>query len=227
MTTVVWPSNGSSSLYRFLSGTLLSLSTFVFCYLVALPARVCAENRPEAPSVSTLKKGVLLVAHPSLLDPNFQQTVVLVCEHGAEGTLGVIINRPTAVPLSEALPNMSVLKGTSYVLFAGGPVQPDGILMLFRVVEAPDQLRKVLDRVYLGLSREVLERIITKPNPTETFRAYAGYAGWAPGQVEFEMAMGSWAVVSADPSSIFDKAPETLWEEMVEATQAPRVIRQE
>jgi putative transcriptional regulator len=122
---------------------------------------------------------------------------------------------------------MSVLKGTSYVLFAGGPVQPDGILMLFRVVEAPDQLRKVLDRVYLGLSREVLERIITKPNPTETFRAYAGYAGWAPGQVEFEMAMGSWAVVSADPSSIFDKAPETLWEEMVEATQAPRVIRQE
>jgi putative transcriptional regulator len=226
MTTVVWPSN-VSSLYRFLSGTLLSLSTFVFCYLVALPARVCAENRPEAPSVSTLKKGVLLVAHPSLLDPNFQQTVVLVCEHGAEGTLGVIINRPTAVPLSEALPNMSVLKGTSYVLFAGGPVQPDGILMLFRVVEAPDQLRKVLDRVYLGLSREVLERIITKPNPTETFRAYAGYAGWAPGQVEFEMAMGSWAVVSADPSSIFDKAPETLWEEMVEATQAPRVIRQE
>jgi putative transcriptional regulator len=226
MTTVVWPSN-VSSLYRFLSGTLLSLSTFVFCYLVALPERVCAENRPEAPSAATLKKGVLLVAHPSLMDPNFQQTVVLVCEHGAEGTLGVIINRPTAVPLSEALPSVSVLKGTSYVLFAGGPVQPDGILMLFRVVEAPDQLRKVLDRVYLGLSREVLERVITKPNPTETFRAYAGYAGWAPGQVEFEMAMGSWAVVSADPSSIFDKAPETLWEEMVEAIQAPRVIRQE
>ena len=226
MTTVVWPSN-VSSLYRFLSGTLLSLSTFIFCYLVALPEHVCAENRSEAPPAATLKKGVLLVAHPSLMDPNFQQTVVLVCEHGADGTLGVIINRPTAVPLSEALPSVSVLKGTSYVLFAGGPVQPDGILMLFRVVEVPDQLRKVLDRVYLGLSREVLERVITKPNPTETFRAYAGYAGWAPGQVEFEMAMGSWAVVSADPSSIFDKAPETLWEEMVEAIQAPRVIRQE
>lgn len=226
MTTVVRPSD-CSSLCRLLPGTLLSLSALISFYLIGLPELVLAENKPEVPSTSAIKKGVLLVAHPSLMDPNFQQTVVLVCEHGAEGTLGVIINRPTAVPLSEALPNVSVLKGTSYVLFAGGPVQPDGILMLFRVVEAPDRLRKILERVYLGLNREILERVITDPQPTETFRAYAGYAGWAPGQVEFEMAMGSWAVIPADPSSIFDKAPETLWAEMVEAIQAPRVIRLE
>jgi putative transcriptional regulator len=81
--------------------------------------------------------------------------------------------------------------------------------------------------VYLGLHQETLERVITKPQPTETFRAYAGYTGWAPGQLEFEMAMGSWAVIPADPTSIFDKAPETLWAEMVEAIQAPRVIRLE
>jgi putative transcriptional regulator len=226
MTTVARPGS-SSTLCRFLSGSLLALSTIVSCDFLGLPECALAENRPVVPSPSALKKGVLLVAHPSLTDPNFRQTVVLVCEHGAEGTLGVIINRPTAVLLSEALPNVSVLKGTSYVLFAGGPVQPDGILMLFRVAEEPDQLRKVLERVYLGLSREILERVITKPNPTETFRAYAGYAGWAPGQLEFEMAMGSWAVTPADPSSIFDKMPETLWTELVEAMQAPRVIRYE
>ncbi len=226
MTTVARPGS-SSTLYRFLSGSLLALSTVIPCYLVGLPECVLAEDRPAAPSTSAIKKGVLLVAHPSLMDPNFRQAVVLVCEHGAEGTLGVIINRPTAVPLSEALPNVSILKGTSYVLFAGGPVQPDGILMLFRVAEAPDQLRKVLERVYLGLSREILERVIMKPNPTETFRAYAGYAGWAPGQLEFEMAMGSWAAMPADPSSIFDKMPDTLWMELVEAMQAPRVIRYE
>lgn len=216
-----------SFLCRLLPGALLSLSTLISSYLIGLPELVLAENKPEVLSTLAIKKGVLLVAHPSLMDPNFQQTVVLVCEHGAEGTLGVIINRPTAVPLSEALPNVSVLKGTSYVLFAGGPVQPDGILMLFRVVDAPDRLRKILERVYLGLNREILERVITDPHPTETFRAYAGYAGWAPGQVEFEMAMGSWAVIPADPTSIFDKAPETLWAEMVEAIQAPRVIRLE
>lgn len=226
MTTVVRP-NHVSFLCRLLPGALLSLSALISSYLIGLPELVFAENKPEVPSARAVKKGVLLVAHPSLMDPNFQQTVVLVCEHGAEGTLGVIINRPTEVPLSEALPNVSVLKGTSYVLFAGGPVQPDGILMLFRVADAPDRLRKILDHVYLGLNREILERVITDPHPTETFRAYAGYAGWAPGQVEFEMAMGSWAVIPADPSSIFDKAPETLWAEMVEAIQAPRVIRQE
>ncbi len=221
--------------YRFLSGSLFSLSAIIWCYLVALPGLALAGDAagsPSAPAITptitpTITKGVLLVAHPSLMDPNFRQTVVLVCEHGAEGTLGVIINRPTALPLSEALPGVSVLQGTSYVLFAGGPVQPDGILMLFRVVDAPDQLRKVLERVYLGLSREILERVITKPHPTETFRAYAGYSGWARGQLEFEMAMGSWAVVPADPSSIFDKTPETLWEELVEALQAPRVIKQD
>lgn len=225
--TTVGRSSDFSFLYRLLPGALLSLSALVSSYLVGLPDLVLAENKPEVPSTFALKKGVLLVAHPSLTDPNFQQTVVLICEHEAEGTLGVIINRPTAVPLSEALPNVSVLKGTSYVLFAGGPVQPDGILMLFRIVEAPERMRKVIERVYLGLHQETLERVITKPQPTETFRAYAGYTGWAPGQLEFEMAMGSWAVIPADPTSIFDKAPETLWAEMVEAIQAPRVIRLE
>lgn len=226
MTTVVRP-RLLAFLHRALPGSLRSLSALALCWLVALPAPAFAQAQSAAPSAPAVQKGVLLVAHPSLSDPNFHQTVVLICEHGAEGTLGVIINRPTPVLLSEALPSVSVLKGTSYVLFAGGPVQPEGILMLFRVTEASDRLRKVLDHVYLGLNREILERVITRPNPTETFRAYAGYAGWAPGQLEFEMAMGSWAVTQADPSSIFDKAPETLWAEMIEVLQAPRVIRRD
>lgn len=224
MATVVRSSH-ALSLRRVVPGLLRSLSTLLLCALVALPASVLAQPSPHRPSVPAIARGLLLVAHPNLTDPNFQQTVVLICEHGAQGTLGIILNRPTAVLLSEALPNVSVLKGTSYVLFAGGPVRPEAVLMLFRVVEAPDRLREVLAHVYLGSSRDVLERVITKPNPTETFRAYAGYAGWAPGQLEFEMAMGSWALIEADPSSIFDKAPETLWEEMTEALQAPRVIR--
>jgi putative transcriptional regulator len=226
MTTVVRP-RAVSSLCRLLPGPLRALPALIVYSLVVLPALVLAQAWPLASTAPAIAKGVLLVAHPSLVDPNFRQTVVLVCEHGAEGTLGVVINRPTPLLLSEALPGVSVLKGTSYVLFAGGPVQPDGILMLFRMTEAPDQLKKVLDHVYLGLNRDILERVITKPNPTETFRAYAGYAGWAPGQLEFEMAMGSWAVTPADPSSIFDKAPETLWDEMIESVRAPRVIRQD
>lgn len=213
-----------SFLSRFSPGSVRVLPTLVCVFLLSVPDVVLAERTATDPSAPVVKKGVLLVAHPNLMDPNFRETVVLICEHGPEGTLGIVLNRPTGLLLSEALPDVSVLKGTSYELFLGGPVQPDGILMLFRLVDQPGSLKNILENVYLGLSREALERVITRPRPTETFRAYAGYAGWAPGQLEFEMAMGSWAVVPADSSSIFDKAPETLWSEMIETVLAPRVI---
>ena len=71
----------------------------------------------------SVKKGVLLVASPSLEDPNFRQAVVLIVEHGPEGTLGLILNRSTKLLLSDALPDITVLKRTSYRLFAGGPVE--------------------------------------------------------------------------------------------------------
>jgi putative transcriptional regulator len=151
--------------------------------------------------------------------------VVLICEHGPDGTLGLILNQPTGVLLADVLPGLPVLKGTTYVLFKGGPVEPDRIIMLFRLTGPPGPLKNIFENVYLGSSREALERVITNPQPTETFRAYAGYAGWVPGQLEFEIATGAWATVPAESSSvIFDKAPEAIWTEMMELLQAPRVI---
>lgn len=170
-------------------------------------------------------KGVFLVASPTLLDQNFLQSVVLICEHGPEGTLGIIVNRPTDLLLSEALPQISVLRGTSYVLFAGGPVQPGGVLMLFRVTKAPQGARPVMEGIYFGGDLDTLTRVITQPQPTETFRAFAGYAGWAPGQLEAELASGSWGVVQADSFSIFDKDPAYLWGDLVEALRTPGPIR--
>lgn len=169
-------------------------------------------------------RGVFLVASPNLTDPNFRQAVVLICEFGPAGTLGLIVNRPTNVPLSEAMPYVSVLKGKSDVLFLGGPVQPSSILMLFRVSREPASARRIFEGVYLGGNMDTLERVITRPEPTEAFRAYAGYAGWAPGQLEFEMALGSWATVQADARSIFEKESASLWPDMLRALSAPRVI---
>jgi putative transcriptional regulator len=170
-------------------------------------------------------KGVFLVASPNLADPNFRQTVILICEHGPDGTLGVVVNRPTNLLLSEVLPTVAVLKGTTYFLYSGGPVQPGGILILFRVTREPTRTRRVMEGVYLGADLNALDRVITRPQPTETFRAFAGYAGWAPGQLEFEMTMGSWATVRADSASIFDKDPADLWSDLVEVLRAPRTIR--
>src|SRR5689334_24759793 len=94
------------------------------------PAAAAPEFSP-----SSVERGVFLVASPSLNDPNFRQTVVLVLEHGPEGTLGVILNRTTEVLLSEALPDVGALKGTTHRLFAGGPVQLNIMLLLSRLTE--------------------------------------------------------------------------------------------
>jgi putative transcriptional regulator len=195
----------------FLLGGLLTV-------LHALPALAIMEFAP-----SSVGKGVLLVASPSLEDPNFRQAVVLVVEHGPGGTVGLILNRSTNVLLSKALPDITVLKGTSYRLFAGGPVEPTRFLLLLRLKEPPADARPVFDGVYVGGTPKVLERIITQAKPTETFRAFAGFAAWAPRQLEAEMLLGAWATLPPDSIGIFDKDPAVLWSDCLSRMQAPRV----
>jgi putative transcriptional regulator len=205
------PTGARRAIASFLLGGLLTV-------LHAVPALAGMEFAP-----SSVGKGVLLVASPSLNDPNFREAVVLIVDHGPEGTLGLILNRSTNVPLSKALPDIAALKGTSYRLFAGGPVEPTRLLLLFRLKEPPADARSVFDGVYVGGTR-VLERIITQAKPTETFRAFAGYAGWAPGQLGYEMLQGGWAILPPDSIGIFDIDPSTLWLDCLSRLQAPRVI---
>ena len=173
---------------------------------------------------SSVKKGMLLVASPFLEDPNFHETVVLIVEHGSDGTIGLVLNRSTRVLLSEALPEIAVLKGTAYQLFAGGPVAPTRLFMLFRLKEAPANVRPVFDGVYVGGTPDVLERIITQAKPTEAFRAFAGSAGWAPGQLGSEMLQGAWGVLPPDTFTIFDQDPATLWQDCIDRLRAPSVV---
>ena len=193
----------------------------LFILMVILPDAKAFAGSETAPSA--VAKGVLLVASPSLNDPNFQQTVVLILEHGAEGTLGLILNRATNMLLSEALPGVAALKGTTHRLYAGGPVQRTVVLLLSRLKEPQPDMRSVFDSVYVGGTPEVLERIIRQATPTDRFRVFAGYAGWGPGQLGFEMLQGSWAVLPPE-SNLFDRDPDTLWRDSLARLQAPRVI---
>jgi len=206
------PTGTRKVIASFLLGGLLTV-------LHAVPALAGMEFSP-----SSVGKGVLLVASPSLDDPNFRQAVVLVVEHGPEGTVGLILNRSTNILLSKALPDITVLKGTSYRLFAGGPVEPSRLLLLFRLKEPPADARLVFDGVYVGGTSQVLERIITQAKPTETFRAFAGFAGWAPRQLEAEMLLGAWGILPPDSFSTFDQDPAKLWPDCLSRLQAPRVI---
>jgi putative transcriptional regulator len=162
-----------------------------------------------------LGKGIFLIAAPSLRDPNFRQTVVLLCEHGPEGALGVVVNRPTAMSISEALPQVPIIEGSGHVLYAGGPVQTNQVMLLYKGDEFPENAHPVFDGVCLGGDMGMVERILTKAGTQETFRAYLGYSGWGPGQLESEMKAGSWLTLPADPKLVFEKDPARIWGEIL------------
>jgi len=190
-----------------------------------LAAEAHPAGSPSPGTAPVLSTGVLLVASPDLADPNFRHTVILICKHGPEGTVGLVLNRPTELLLAEALPSITSLQGTAHILFAGGPVQPEGILMLFRLVREPAQTRRVIEGVYLGGNLGDLERVLTQPAPRETFRAFAGYAGWGPGQLEWEMAQGSWVLAPSDAATLFEKNPADLWSDLIHAVPAPGTVQ--
>lgn len=162
-----------------------------------------------------LGKGVFLLASPSLRDPNFRQTVVLLCEHGPEGALGVVVNRPTAMSISEALPHVPIIEGAGHVLYAGGPVQTNQVMLLYRGSQFPENAHHVFDGVCLGGDMGMVERILTTTGNEEFFRAYLGYSGWGPGQLEGEMKVGSWILVPADPAWVFEKDASSIWHDML------------
>ncbi|MDH4152798.1 MAG: YqgE/AlgH family protein [Nitrospira sp.] len=203
---------------RLASSVLLFL---VMVIMMVLPSLSVMAQQELAPS--TIHKGVLLVASPSLNDPNFTQTVLLIVEHGRGGTVGLILNRPTDVLLAEVLQDLPLLKQTSHRLFGGGPVERTQLVLLFRLSQLWPDARHIVNGIYLGTPR-VLERIMANPKPNEAFRGFAGFAGWAPGQLEYEMRQGSWGVLSFNSFDIFSKDPETLWPDSISILQAPRTI---
>lgn len=191
--------------------------------LVLALTTLTTPARAEGRFTASVGRGAILVANPSMEDPNFEHTVLLILEHGRNGTVGVILNRATDVLLSEVLPDLVVLKGTSYRLFTGGPVERRQLVLLFRLKDPRPDTRSIVDGIYMG-TPTVLERILSQPRPAETFRAFSGFAGWAPGQLEHELLEEAWGVLSADSLNIFEKDPATLWKDGIRLLQAPRTI---
>jgi putative transcriptional regulator len=189
--------------------------------LFSVPAQAQSEIAPLS-----VEKGAFLVASPWMDDPNFRQTVLFIIEYGKGGTVGLILNRPTDVLVSEVLPDLPMLKGTGHRVFSGGPVEGRQMVLLFRLQQPYPDTRLILNEIYVGTPR-VLERIITQPKPAEAFRTFAGFAGWAPGQLEHEMREGSWGVLPKNSFDIFDKDPATLWPDSLTRLQAPRTISTE
>ena len=162
--------------------------------------------------------GRLLVASPQLGDPNFERTVVLLLDHGPEGALGVVLNRPTGLPVDEILDawRAEALAVPPGVVFRGGPVSPDAVIGLART-EGEDvdgsQWRLVLDGVgTVDLAVAPAEQPVTVAG----VRMFAGYAGWSPDQLEEELGEGAWIVVEALATDIFTAEAEALWHDVLQ-----------
>jgi len=162
-------------------------------------------------------KGQLLIAGPTLVDPNFRRTVVLVGEHTDEGALGVVLNRASEATVDEALPELApVLDSLGYVHF-GGPVQPSAIVVLADFADPERAGALVLDSVGF-LPAEVDPDEIGE---LRRARVFAGYAGWGPGQLDGELEEGSWIVEPALADDVFTNEPEALWADVLRRKGGP------
>jgi putative transcriptional regulator len=152
--------------------------------------------------------GQLLLASPALQDPNFERTVVLIGVHSEEGAMGVVLNRPSAVTVGEAAPQLEEAVGESDPVYIGGPVQPSSIVFLAEFLDPSPAGLIVLGRIGFPAPDAELEQI---SEATERVRVFAGFAGWGEGQLEAEIDQGDWIADQAQPEDVFTDDPQQLW----------------
>jgi putative transcriptional regulator len=157
-------------------------------------------------------RGQLLIAGGGLFDPNFRHAVVLVAEHGEEGALGIVLNRPADLRAAEAAPALASYLQAEDRLYVGGPVQAEAAILLAEF-EHPDLFsgRLVVDGIGLVGREDELRAL----EDVRRARLFAGYAGWLPGQLEAELGQSSWIVGPARPDDVFASNPRTLWTELL------------
>jgi putative transcriptional regulator len=177
---------------------------------------IAGLSKPEDARPGTSLAGQLLVATPEMSDPRFQHTVILMVQHNKDGALGIVINRPASeAPIAKLLDALGLdRKGAEGTvrLFAGGPVQPEAGF----VVHSGDYHRTgtidIDGRVAMTSNPEILRDIGRHRGPRQSLVAF-GYAGWGPGQLEGELALGGWFTVPEDPKLVFDVDRDKLWDE--------------
>ena len=172
----------------------------------------------SARATGALAPGSLLLATPELLDPNFNDAVILLLDANADGALGVIVNRPTGVLVSEVLGDWAEVVAQPEVLFQGGPVETDGALAVALLApEAAAGLNGSGFRQVVG-GLGLLDLDTPVPQVVEALqglRIFAGYAGWGAGQLDAEVAQGHWYVTPAKAEDVFLSDASQLWREVL------------
>lgn len=155
-------------------------------------------------------RGRLLVAEPTLADPNFHRSVVYLIEHGSDGALGVVLNRPGDVEVRDVVPTWAPYVSDPATVFVGGPVSTDAALCLARYPEGTESPLWTPIENGLGVI-DLHGDPADAPAGVQGVRIFGGYAGWSGGQLEGELAAEGWLVLDARPEDVFSEHPEDLW----------------
>ena len=158
-------------------------------------------------------KGHLLLASPTLRDPNFARSVVLIGAHSEDGAMGVVLNRPSAVTVAEAVPALGEAVGEDEPVYVGGPVHQSSIVVLAEFLDTSNAGLLVLDSIGFPSSDADLDGLA---GTTVRGRVFAGYAGWSAQQLEAEIEDGDWIAHDAGPEHIFSELPSELWRTVLE-----------
>jgi len=196
------------------STTLTALLVLlVVAAAVPVPTTAAAQGTPQL----KLRPGRFLVASRKMRDPRFAKSVILIVRYEEKGALGLIINQPSGVLLSDLLPEVEGLKGREDKVYLGGPVGKDGMMFLMRSETAPTDAQRVFADVYVSSSRERFDDVIVQPGAR--FRSYIGYSGWAPGQLEAELSREDWHVLPGDADVVFGEETGGVWDKLIKGTE--------
>lgn len=183
----------------------------------ACAALLLAALLPAVPAQESAR-GVFLIARPGLPDPNFSESVVLVAR-GADAPIGVIVNRPLSLSLAEVLPGERFRRFDQPMRF-GGPVAPNALLALFAAESAPAGVITMAPGLHLAVDPDAIDRLLHEP--PATIRFFSGYSGWAPGQLDAEIARGDWFVLDADAENALRADTSKLWQQLLVRARAVR-----
>lgn len=185
--------------------------------LLALLVFISWTTRPSfAEEESSQPPPLLLIAKPEMEDPRFQGSVVLVTFHGGSSPVGVILNRPTGVHLNDLFSDLPELDARTGMIYFGGPLAPEVLTYLVETDTHPQNALTITEQIYLALDPDLLRDFIEQPDRRTQLRVYAGYAGWAPGQLGAEIDRGDWWTLPLRRRYLFPDDPEKLWDQIVQ-----------
>jgi putative transcriptional regulator len=182
--------------------------TLTALLLLLVPSWLAAADTPPR-TVTT----VVITPRPDLPDPNFNGSIVLVMNSLGGAPAGLILNRPTRIPVARLFPELDGLSQLNDKVYFGGPVEFSVVSFMFRADSPPEHAIEVVAGVYLSMNRDLLRQLLARDRPMEGLRIFIGYSGWAPGQLETEITRGDWTLAPADVRTIFDRNGERTWPE--------------